>query len=103
MTDAEPQLSSAGSTPEAAASGGPGALRRTTNRAKRILLVAIGAVVALFATFNSQPVEVRWIFGAPIRTPLILAIAVAFIAGVAIGWLVAKLGGRSPQNGNASP
>ncbi len=76
-------------------SHGPGVVRRTTNTVKRVLLVAIGALVALFAVFNSQNVEVRWIFGDPIQTPLILAIAVTFIAGAAIGWLAAKLGGRS--------
>ena len=74
---------------------GPGVVHRTTSTIKRVLLVAIGALVALFAVFNSQNVEVRWIFGDPIQTPLILAIAVTFIAGAIIGWLVAKLGGRS--------
>ena len=69
-------------------------MRRTTNRVKRVLLIALGALVALFAVFNSQNVEVRWIFGDPIQTPLILAIAVTFFAGAAIGWLFAKLSGR---------
>ncbi len=73
---------------------GPGVVKRTTNTAKRILLVVIGALVALFAVFNSQEVEVRWIFGSPIQTPLILALAVTLVAGVAIGYLWAKLGGR---------
>ena len=73
---------------------GPGVVRRTTNTVKRILLIAVGALVALFAVFNSQNVEVKWIFGDPIQTPLILAIGVTFIAGAIIGWLVAKLGGR---------
>jgi len=74
---------------------GAGVVRRTTNTVKRILLIAVGAFVALFAVFNSQNVEVKWIFGDPIQTPLILAIGVTFIAGAIIGWLVAKLGGRS--------
>lgn len=74
---------------------GPGVVRRTTNTVKRVLLFALGALVALFAVFNSQNVEVRWIFGDPIQTPLILAIAVTFVAGAIIGWLVAKLGGRN--------
>lgn len=77
---------------------GPGVVRRTTNTAKRVLLVAIGALVALFAVFNSQEVEVKWIFGNPIQTPLILALALTFVAGAAVGWLWAKLGGR----GNAA-
>ncbi len=74
---------------------GPGVVKRTTNTVKRVFLVALGALVALFAVFNSQEVEVRWIFGDPIQTPLILAIAVTFLAGAIIGWLVAKLGNRS--------
>ncbi|MBJ7470596.1 MAG: LapA family protein [Solirubrobacteraceae bacterium] len=73
---------------------GPGVVRRTTNTAKRILLVVIGALVALFAVFNSQNVEVKWFFGDPIQTPLILALAITFVAGLAIGWLGAKLGKR---------
>lgn len=81
-------------TDRAPESHGPGVVRRTTNTVKRILLFALGALVALFAVFNSQNVEVRWIFGDPIQTPLILAIAVTFVAGAIIGWLVAKLGTR---------
>lgn len=84
-----------GATPSAHTSHGPGVVRKTTNTVKRVFLVALGALVALFAVFNSQNVEVRWIFGDPIQTPLILAIAVTFIAGAIIGWLVAKLGGRN--------
>lgn len=80
--------------PDAAPPAGPGVVRRTTTTVKRILLVAIGAFVALFAVFNSQDVEVKWIFGNPIQTPLILALAVTFFAGLAIGWLFAKLGRR---------
>lgn len=81
--------------PDAHESHGHGVVRKTADTVKRVFLVAIGALVALFAVFNSQEVEVRWIFGDPIQTPLILAIAVTFIAGSIIGWLVAKLGGRS--------
>ncbi len=73
---------------------GPGVVRRTTNTFKRVLLVVIGALVALFAVFNSQNVEVKWIFGDPIQTPLILALAITFVAGAAVGWLWAKLSRR---------
>ncbi len=73
---------------------GPGVVRRTTSTAKRVLLVAIGALVALFAVFNSQEVEVKWIFGDPIQTPLILALTVTFVAGAAVGWLWAKVSSR---------
>ncbi len=89
------------STPESKTAGtttephGPGVVKRTTNTVKRVFLIALGALVALFAVFNSQNVEVRWIFGDPIQTPLILAIAVTFVAGAVIGWVAAKLGSRS--------
>ena len=73
---------------------GPGVVKRTANTITRILLVVIGALIALFAVLNRQDVEVDWIFGDPIQTPLILAIAVTLLAGITIGWLLAKLGGR---------
>ena len=74
---------------------GPGVVKKTTSTIKRVLLVVIGALIALFAVFNSQNVEVKWWFtGDPIQTPLILAIFVALVAGAAIGWLAAKLSGR---------
>lgn len=76
------------------APAGPGVVKRTTNTVKRFALVIIGALIALFAVLNRQDVTVDWIFGTPVQTPLILVIGVAFIAGAAIGWLVAKLSGR---------
>src|SRR4051812_35834094 len=76
---------------------GPGVVRRTTDGVKRAALVLIGAVFALFAVQNRDNVQVRWIFGDPIDTPLILALLVVFAAGAAIGWLVAKLGTRKSR------
>lgn len=73
---------------------GPGVVKRTTNTVKRFTLVIIGALIALFAVLNTDQTEVDWIFGTPVQTPLILVIAVAFLAGAIIGWLVAKLSGR---------
>jgi uncharacterized integral membrane protein len=101
-TSAERQPVSGGAdaprAPERAEHHGPGVVKRTTRTVRNVLLIAIGALVALFAVVNSQEVEVRWIFGDPIQTPLILAIAVTFVAGVIIGWLVGKIGGRGSAN-----
>lgn len=98
-TAADPAARTAAANPSAVPTTpvdrAPGVVRRTTTTIKRVLLVALGALVALFAVLNSQNVEVRWIFGHPIQTPLIVAIAVTFVAGAAIGWLVAKLGARN--------
>lgn len=77
---------------------GPGVVKRTTNTVKRFTLVIIGALIALFAVLNRQDVTVDWIFGSPVQTPLILVIVIAFAAGAAIGWIVAKLGGRGGSN-----
>ena len=81
-----------------AAPDGPGVVRRTTDTAKRVLLVVIGGFAALFAVFNSQPVEVNWIFGDPIQMPLILALAITFAAGAAVGYLWARLGRRDQRS-----
>lgn len=62
---------------------------------RRLLLVLLGALIALFAVVNSRDVAVRWIFGDPIQTPLIAVIVVSLVVGVAIGWLAAKLHRRS--------
>lgn len=67
-----------------------GVVKKTTDNVKRLTLVLLGAFAALFAVFNARQVEVRWIFGDPIQTPLILVIAVCLAVGFAGGWLVAK-------------
>ncbi len=72
----------------------PGVVRRTTNTVKRFMLVLLGVILTLFAVSNSQDVKVRWVFGDPVSTPLILVIAITFVVGATIGWLFAKLGGR---------
>ena len=73
---------------------GPGRVKRTARTVKQVLLVVIGALIAAFAISNSQDVKVRWIFGDPVFAPLILVIGIALVAGLAIGWIAAKLSGR---------
>lgn len=69
----------------------PGVVRRTRRTASRIALVVLGVLVGVFAAVNTRSVEVSWVFGDPLQTPLILAIGVALVAGMLIGWLVATL------------
>ncbi|MDO9356704.1 MAG: LapA family protein [Solirubrobacteraceae bacterium] len=80
-------------TPPAPASG-PGRVKRTARQVKQALLVIVGALIAIFAVTNRDPVRVNWIFGETASTPLILVIAITLVAGFVIGWLVAKLGNR---------
>lgn len=87
-TDA-PQSTASGSP--ARADEQPGVVRRTRKTASRIALVVLGVLVGVFAAVNTRSVEVSWVFGDPLQTPLILAIAVALVAGVLIGWLGATL------------
>ena len=46
----------------------------------------LGAAVAIFAVLNRDDVDVNWIVGSG-RTPLILVIAISFVAGVLFGYL----------------
>lgn len=75
----------------------PGVVKRTTNTVGRVLLIVVGALIAIFAIVNLQDVEVDWIFGR-VQTPLILALVVALVAGIIIGWLAAKLGNRGSNS-----
>ncbi|MEN0013699.1 MAG: LapA family protein, partial [Solirubrobacteraceae bacterium] len=84
--------------PPTAEPHGKGVVKRTATNVKQALLIVIGALAALFAVFNSQNVQVHWIFGDAVNTPLILVIAIAFVAGAVIGWIAAKLGGRNRTN-----
>lgn len=49
--------------------------------------LVLGAIVAVFAVVNVNDVEVDWIFTTS-QTPLIVVIAIAFLVGALIGWLV---------------
>lgn len=70
-----------------------GVVKKTTDTAMRVVLVLLGAFAALFAVFNSRNVEVRWFFGDPIQTPLILVIVVCLAVGFAGGWIVGRFRG----------
>ena len=78
-------------TAPAPADDGPGVVKRTTKTASRVALVVVGVLVGLFAAVNTRDVEVSWVFGDPLQTPLILVIGLALLAGLIIGWLAATL------------
>lgn len=75
----------------APAEHGPGVVKRTTKTASRVALVVVGVLVGLFAAVNTRDVEVSWVFGDPLQTPLILVIALTLVAGLVLGWLAATL------------
>lgn len=68
-----------------------GVVDRTREGVLRVLLIAFGALAAIFAVLNSDEVRVRWIFGSPIQTPLILVILVSLLVGAIIGGLATLL------------
>ncbi len=55
--------------------------------AKRITIGVVVALIALFALLNTRSVEVSWIFGSPVKTPLIVVIAISGLIGAGIGYL----------------
>jgi uncharacterized integral membrane protein len=65
-------------------------------RKRRGRLFLVGVLVAVgvaFALDNSHEVKIGWVFGDG-RAPLVVALAIAFVLGLAIGWLVSWLRGR---------
>lgn len=72
---------------------GKGVVKKTTDTATRFVLVLLGAFAALFAVFNSNSVEVKWFFGDPIQTPLILVIVICLAVGFAGGWILGRFRG----------
>lgn len=87
----EPAVRPAEPAAPAPAQQRPGVVRRTTKRATRVGLVVIGILVGLFAAVNTRDVEVSWVFGDPLQTPLILVIGISLLAGVLLGWLGSTL------------
>jgi uncharacterized integral membrane protein len=71
-----------------------GAQHRTPARGRReqvrtIAAFGLGGLGALFALLNVDEVEVNWILGTW-STPLIIVIALSFLVGAAVGFLVAR-------------
>jgi uncharacterized integral membrane protein len=71
-----------------------GAQHRAPARGRRqqvrtIAAFALGGLGALFAVLNIDEVEVNWILGTW-STPLIVVIALSFLVGAAVGYLVSR-------------
>jgi uncharacterized integral membrane protein len=63
--------------------------RSTRERARTVGAVALGALAALFAVLNLDEVDVNWILGTW-STPLIVVVALTFVLGAGVGFLVAR-------------
>jgi uncharacterized integral membrane protein len=71
-----------------------GAHHRTPARGRReqartIAAFGLGGLGVLFAVLNVDEVEVNWILGTW-STPLIIVIALSFLVGAGVGYLVAR-------------
>jgi uncharacterized integral membrane protein len=54
-----------------------------------VVAVGLGALGALFAVLNLDDVDVNWVFGTW-STPLIVAIAISFLLGAGVGFLISR-------------
>ena len=61
--------------------------RSRRERARTIATLALTGLAVAFALLNLDKVKVNWVFGTQ-RTPLIVALAVTFLLGAAIGVLM---------------
>jgi uncharacterized integral membrane protein len=57
-------------------------------RARTIGLLVLAGLAVLFAVLNFDEVEVNWLLGTW-STPLIVVIALSFLLGAGVGYLVA--------------
>ena len=80
-------VGSAGGGPEGQPAKRPRASRR--EQARTVVVVALAAVMTLFAVLNFDKVEVNWLLGTW-STPLIIVIAISFLLGAAVGFLLAR-------------
>jgi uncharacterized integral membrane protein len=58
-------------------------------RARTIAAFGLGGLGAIFAVLNFDEVDVNWVFGTW-STPLIVVIALSFLLGSGVGFLVAR-------------
>ena len=58
-------------------------------RARTIGLLVLAGLAVLFAVLNFDEVEVNWLLGTW-STPLIVVIALSFLLGAGVGYLLAR-------------
>jgi uncharacterized integral membrane protein len=63
--------------------------RGRREQARTIAAVGLGGLAAAFAVLNVDEVDVNWILGTW-STPLIIVIAISFLIGAGLGFLVAR-------------
>jgi uncharacterized integral membrane protein len=59
------------------------------DRARTVAVFVLGGLAAIFAVLNFDDVEVNWLLGTW-STPLIIVIAISFLLGAALGYLVTR-------------
>jgi uncharacterized integral membrane protein len=64
--------------------------------AKQWLLIVCGVLLVLFFVLNFQKVKVHFLV-ATVEMPLIIALLIAAVLGLVLGWAVPRLR-RSPEN-----
>jgi uncharacterized integral membrane protein len=64
------------------------------DQARTVGLLVLTGLGVLFAVLNFEEVEVNWLLGTW-STPLIIVIAISFLLGSGVGYLVAR---RPPDN-----
>jgi putative membrane protein len=58
-------------------------------QARTVVAFVLGGVGAVFAVLNLDDVDVNWVFGTW-STPLIVVIALSFLLGAGVGFLVSR-------------
>ena len=71
--------------------------RRRRDRARTVLAVVAAAAATAFVLSNTQTVRIHWVFGTT-NAPLIIALAVAILLGIALGALGARRTRRTPKD-----
>ena len=59
------------------------------DQARTVALIVLAGLGVLFAVLNFDKVDVNWLLGT-FSTPLIVVIAISFLLGAAVGFLLAR-------------
>jgi uncharacterized integral membrane protein len=64
--------------------------------AKTVAAIVVGILIIVFALINRQKVEIHFVI-ATAHTPLVVAIVISFLLGLALGYLVRRRSHRAPK------